>query len=191
MHLSYLLVGAAGLVPALVAAQHPEMLKRGVVCAFATGPDRGDTCASFASGWGISVEELQKLNPGVSCPNIVVGQDYCVIGEVTADPTTTSSTAKPTTTSSTVKPTTTSNTSKSSTTSTTLKTTTSTTLKTTTSSTTSAPAPSNSPAMPGLADNCDKFYKVSSGDTCDAIANKNSITVAQFRSWNSEVDASM
>lgn len=171
MHTSYLLAGAAGLVPALVAAQHPEMLKRGVDCAFATSPDRGATCESFAGGWGLSVEELQKLNPGVSCPEIAVGQDYCVIGEVTDDPPTT---------------TTTSTTSKVSTTST------RTTLKTTTSKpTTSAPAPSNSPAMPGLADNCDKFYKVSSGDTCDAIAKKNSITVAQFRSWNSEIDASM
>ncbi|KAL8393950.1 hypothetical protein RB595_003640 [Gaeumannomyces hyphopodioides] len=172
MHTSYLLVGAAGLVPALVAAQHPEMLKRGVNCAFATRPDRGATCESFASAWGLSVQELQKLNPGVSCPNIIAGQDYCVIGEVTADPTTTSTTAKPTTTSTTSR-----------------VPTTSTTLKTTTSSTTSAPAPSNSPAMPGLAENCDKFYKVSSGDTCDAIARKNSITVAQFRSWNSLIDA--
>lgn len=172
MHTSYILVGAAGLVPALIAAQHSEMLKRGVDCAFATAPDRGATCESFASAWGLSVEDLQKLNPGISCPNIVVGQDYCVIGEVTADPTTTS------------KPTTPSTTSK-------VSTTTSTPPKTTTSPTTGAPAPSNSPAMPGLAENCDKFYKVASGDTCDAIAKKNSITVAQFRSWNSLIDASM
>ncbi|KAK8012877.1 LysM domain-containing protein [Apiospora marii] len=169
MHTSNLLVGAAGLIPALVAAQHPAMLKRGIDCAFATSPDRGATCESFAAGWGLSVEELQKLNPGVTCPNIDIARDYCVIGEVTGDP-------DPT-------PTTTSKISSTSTTSTTLKTTTSPT------TTTGAPAPSNSPAMPGLADDCDKFYKVASGDTCDAIAKKNSITVAQFRSWNSLVDA--
>ncbi|KLU86068.1 hypothetical protein MAPG_05087 [Magnaporthiopsis poae ATCC 64411] len=172
MHTSYLLVGAAGLVPALVAAQHPEMLKRGVNCSFATSPDRGATCESFASSWGLSVEELQKLNPDVSCPNIVAGRDYCVIGEVTADPTTTIRTAKPTTTIITTR-----------------VTVPGTTLKTTTSPTTSAPGPSNSPAMPGIAKDCDKFYKVSSGDTCDAISRKYSITVAQFRSWNSEIDA--
>lgn len=175
MQASYhLLVGAAGLIPALIAAQHPEMLRRGVNCSFATGPDRGATCESFASSWGLSVEELQKLNPSVSCPNIVVGQDYCVIGEVTADPTTTSSPPKPTTTSTTSK-----------------ASITTTTPKPTTSSTTSAPGPSNSPAMPGLAENCDKFYKVASGDSCDAIAARNSITVAQFRSWNTLIDASM
>ncbi|KAM7183709.1 hypothetical protein V8F20_012514 [Naviculisporaceae sp. PSN 640] len=166
MHTSYLLVGAAGLIPAL--AQHPEMLKRGVNCSFATNPDRGATCESFASSWGLSVEELQKLNPGITCPNIVISQEYCVIGEVTGDPVTTP--AKPTTsTTSTAKV--------------------STTLKTTTSSTTKVPAPTNSPTMPDLAENCDKFHKVSSGDTCDTIAQKNSISVAQFRSWNPYVDS--
>ncbi|KAK4210693.1 hypothetical protein QBC37DRAFT_442589 [Rhypophila decipiens] len=171
MYASYLLVGAAGLVPALVAAQHPEMLKRGVNCSFATNPDRGATCESFASSWGLSVEELQKLNPGVSCPNIVISQEYCVIGEVTADPTTTSSTAKPPTITTTAKVSTTS---------------TGTTLKTTTTSTKAPPAPSN---MPGLAENCDKFHMIVEGDTCDSLAKKYSITVAQFHSWNTFVDS--
>ncbi|KAK3312159.1 LysM domain-containing protein [Apodospora peruviana] len=171
MHASYLLAGVAGLVPALVTAQHPEMLKRGVNCSFATAPDRGATCESFASSWGLSVEDLQKLNPGISCPDIVFGKEYCVIGEVTgSDPVTTSSTAiaKP--------PATTSTTSK-----------VSTTLKTTTSSTASGPTPTKT--MPNLAPNCDKFYMVAKNDNCDTIANKNAITVAQFRSWNSEIDA--
>ncbi|KAK3338418.1 purine and uridine phosphorylase [Neurospora tetraspora] len=55
--------------------------------------------------------------------------------------------------------------------------------------TTAAPAATNSPAMPGLAANCDGFYKVASGDSCDTIASKNSITTTQFKSWNTEIDA--
>ncbi|KAJ5827329.1 hypothetical protein N7447_004092 [Penicillium robsamsonii] len=55
--------------------------------------------------------------------------------------------------------------------------------------TTTYSAPSNSPTMPGIASNCDGFHKVSSGDQCDTIAKKYSITEAQFKSWNSQVDA--
>lgn len=43
--------------------------------------------------------------------------------------------------------------------------------------------------MPGLAANCDGFYKVASGDSCDTIASKNSITTTQFKSWNTEINA--
>jgi LysM repeat protein len=57
------------------------------------------------------------------------------------------------------------------------------------STTSTAPTPSNSPTMPGIAENCDRFYKIKSGDTCDAIASSNGITVAQLRSWNTEINA--
>jgi hypothetical protein len=43
--------------------------------------------------------------------------------------------------------------------------------------------------MPGLAADCDGFYKISSGDQCDTIARKQGITTAQFLSWNSEINA--
>ncbi|KAF7174537.1 hypothetical protein CNMCM6106_009078 [Aspergillus hiratsukae] len=44
--------------------------------------------------------------------------------------------------------------------------------------------------MPGIADNCDGFYKVTSGDQCDTIAAKHGISVAQFKSWNTEINES-
>jgi hypothetical protein len=44
--------------------------------------------------------------------------------------------------------------------------------------------------MPGIAVNCDGFYKVSPDDQCDTIAAKHGISEAQFKSWNSQVDAS-
>jgi Pyruvate/2-oxoacid:ferredoxin oxidoreductase gamma subunit len=42
--------------------------------------------------------------------------------------------------------------------------------------------------MPGIVDNCDGFYKVSSGDQCGTIAAKHGISVAQFQSWNTEIN---
>jgi LysM repeat protein len=44
--------------------------------------------------------------------------------------------------------------------------------------------------MPGIVDNCDGFYKVSSGDQCDTIAKANGISTAQLKSWNSEINDS-
>ncbi|KAL4860365.1 hypothetical protein BDV12DRAFT_209781 [Aspergillus spectabilis] len=44
------------------------------------------------------------------------------------------------------------------------------------------------PIMPDIAQNCDGFYKVSSGDQCDTIAQRHDITTAQLRSWNSEIN---
>ncbi|KAA8649671.1 hypothetical protein EYZ11_013425 [Aspergillus tanneri] len=123
--------------------------RRAVECDFFTTADVGATCSSFANSWGLSVDALQQLNPGITCPNLDTSKSYCVIGTVTDDP---PSTTRATTT------------------------------------TTTEPAPSNSPTMPGIAKNCDGFYKVSSGDQCDTIATKHGISVAHFRSWNSEIN---
>ncbi|KAA8652421.1 uncharacterized protein ATNIH1004_001325 [Aspergillus tanneri] len=122
--------------------------RRAVECDFSTTADAGATCSSFASSWGLSVDTLQQLNPGITCPNFDTNKLYCVIGTVSDN-------------------------------------TPSTTLTTTT---TTEPAPGNFPTMPGVADNCDSFYKVLSGDQCDTIAAKHSISVAQFKSWNSEIN---
>lgn len=40
------------------------------------------------------------------------------------------------------------------------------------------------PAQPSMVSNCDAFYLVKSGDTCDSIASQHGITAAQFRDWN-------
>ncbi|KXX78971.1 Protein RETICULATA-RELATED 3 [Madurella mycetomatis] len=78
---------------------------------------------------GLSVDDLIKLNPGISCPGLDTAQSS--------------------------------------------------------STTPATPGPSNFPAMPGLVENCDGFYKVTSSNKCDIIG----ISTAQFRSWNSYINA--
>ncbi|KAJ2983551.1 hypothetical protein NUW58_g6230 [Xylaria curta] len=38
-----------------------------------------------------------------------------------------------------------------------------------------------------MVSNCNAFYFVRSGDWCQAVADKNSITLAQFMTWNPQV----
>ncbi|KAL4860719.1 hypothetical protein BDV12DRAFT_191538 [Aspergillus spectabilis] len=160
MQLIHLL--AAGLIPALVSA----LLRRDVDCLFATTPANGATCQSFASNWGLSVSEFQELNPGTTCPDIDTRKAYCVVGTVTEDaPGTTLTTTTSTSTTTTPKNTT-----------------------TTTQPPTAANPTVPTPTMPGIVDNCDSFYKVSSGDQCETISQRHSITTAQLRSWNSEIN---
>lgn len=175
MHFTRLSVAAAGLLlsPALVRAR--TLMRRGVTCSFEIPADSGDTCESLASSWGISVDDFIKINPGVVCPNLQAGKSYCVLGDWTPDTTTTSTS----TTSTTII--------ESSTTTTTTPP--STTAPASTTSTTTTAAPSNSPTMPGVAANCDRFHLVESGDTCDAIASSSGITSAQLRAWNTEINA--
>jgi hypothetical protein len=61
----------------------------------------------------------------------------------------------------------------------------STTTTTKPASSTTAPQPEQS----GIVGNCNKYYKVVSGDGCDVIEKKNGITDAQFRKWNTGIDA--
>lgn len=154
MRFTYLF--ALGAAPAMAAV----LSHRAVNCDFATTADAGATCSSFASSWGLSVENLQQLNPGITCPTLDSSKSYCVIGTVKDDPSSTTSTS--------TKSTTTTN----------------------EAVTATNPASDHSPTMPGIASNCDSFYQVTSGDQCDTIAAKYSISKAQFRSWNSQVDES-
>ncbi|BCS24217.1 uncharacterized protein APUU_40661S [Aspergillus puulaauensis] len=154
-----------GLAPGLVSAAALH-LRREVNCDFSTTADAGATCESFADTWGLSVDDLKKLNPAIACPDLDTSKSYCVIGTVTEDPETTS-------------------------TSTTITSTSTSTVTTTTqppTSTTSKPTSTNEPQMPGIGDNCDAFYKVKSGDQCDTIAKANSITEEQLKSWNDEIN---
>ncbi|OAQ63716.1 LysM domain-containing protein [Pochonia chlamydosporia 170] len=158
MHLKSLLV--TGFLPQLLSAS--EMRSRGVVCSFSTPASNRDTCESFAKTWGLDVAKLTSLNPGIQCPDLVVGQNYCVVGEVSTvpDSTTQSSTS--------------------------IKTSSTTTTSTSTKTISSSPY---TPTQPGLTPDCDKFYLVSAGDQCDGIEAKFSISSAQFYAWNPSINA--
>ncbi|KAF2160118.1 carbohydrate-binding module family 50 protein [Zasmidium cellare ATCC 36951] len=134
-----------------------------ISCSFETSADAGDTCESFSAVWGLTVEQFVALNPGVTCPNLVADQSYCVIGTVspgttTAAPATTTPTTTPFPTQTTPKPTT----------------------------TTSA---QHQPQQSGLAADCNNFYLVSAGDTCSSIEGQYGIPAHQFGSWNPSIDS--
>lgn len=135
-----------------------------VVCSFSTTANDGDTCQSFSSEWGLTLDQFESLNPDVSCPDLVGGQEYCVVGDVSSSPSTTTTSSSDTTT-----PTPT-------------KTTPKTTMKTTSSA-------QHEPQQSGLADNCDNFYLVQGGDSCQIIESKYGITAAQFSKWNPAINS--
>ncbi|KAK1764471.1 hypothetical protein QBC33DRAFT_595257 [Phialemonium atrogriseum] len=55
---------------------------------------------------------------------------------------------------------------------------------------TRGPQPSApSPTLPGTAENCRTYYKVSSNDTCLRIAQRNGISQSEFISWNPSIGA--
>ncbi|EEQ31827.1 hypothetical protein McanMca71_007697 [Microsporum canis] len=45
------------------------------------------------------------------------------------------------------------------------------------------------PQMPGIVSNCKKFHLIQSGDNCYTVNQAAGITLAQFRSWNKNVNA--
>ncbi|KAK8092265.1 uncharacterized protein PG998_015097 [Apiospora kogelbergensis] len=109
---------------------------------------------------GVSIEDLQQLNPGMTCPNLDASREYCIFGTVNDKP---EPQPQPTTT---------------------FKTSTTRAPPTTTK----APVQSNQPQMPGIAKDCDTFHKVASGDQCDTIAKQYGISQSQLREWNSEIN---
>lgn len=166
---------ALGWFPAFLSASST------VDCSFATAASAGDTCQTFADNWGTDLATFELLNPGVSCPTLVAGQDYCVVGTVkTAQPLTTTSRPVATTSKLTV---------------TTPKPIVTTSKPTKGASTTVKPISTSSnpysPTQSGLIATCDKFHLVQAGDQCGTIQTKYSISAAQFSAWNPSIDASM
>ncbi|OAR02189.1 hypothetical protein LLEC1_06775 [Akanthomyces lecanii] len=129
-------------------------------CTYKWRAHDGDTCASLSADWGVAVKDFISWNPsvGANCANgLTSGQEYCVEDDGTgSDPTT----APPT--------------------STTLTTT------TTTSSTPTQPTGGvPSPTQDGVAKDCKAWYKVQSGDSCDAIVKKfGAFSTDDFLKWN-------
>ncbi|KAF7674989.1 hypothetical protein GT037_006752 [Alternaria burnsii] len=76
---------AAGFLVASASAW-PSRLRRAVDCEFSVAiADIGTTCESFASTWRLSVDELERLNPGINCPDLDYDGLYCVVGTNTDD----------------------------------------------------------------------------------------------------------
>ncbi|CAI7636367.1 unnamed protein product [Penicillium bialowiezense] len=135
-----------------------------VSCDYQTAAASGDTCTSFAAEWGLTEETFASINPGITCPNLVSGQDYCVVGTVT-------STGPTTTASSTV---------------------TTSAVTSSTSSSTSSSSSSLAPYQPqqsGTAATCDQYHLVGDGDSCSAIESQYDISLTEFLAWNPSLNS--
>ncbi|KAE9376388.1 carbohydrate-binding module family 50 protein [Stipitochalara longipes BDJ] len=170
------------LTPQLTAAL--ALQPRQVSCDFSTAANSGDTCLSFSSEWGLTVAAFEALNPGIICPTLVAGTNYCVIGTPAATTSSSSTTTITTKTSSKATTTSTTKTSSKATTTSTTKTTSS---KTSTATTTTSSLPS--PTQPGLASNCNNFHQVASGESCSGIEAEYGIPAATFSTWNPAIDS--
>lgn len=73
-----LLVQAASVLAVPQAGQAKLTRRQSVDCTYSVAAGTGATCDSVAGSWGISEADFIALNPGVTCPNLVVGQLYCV-----------------------------------------------------------------------------------------------------------------
>jgi hypothetical protein len=171
MLLKFLL--AVGLIPGTVYGW-PAHVSRGVECDFSTAPDIGATCESFASGWGISVVDLQSLNPGINCPDFGTDTVYCVIGTITNDPPTSS--PRPNTTAST-KPSTSS--------ASPIVTKTSSTVTSTTATGSGITTPQ--PTQPEMVSNCNKFFFVARNFNCNSVLSSAQISLADLFKWNPSI----
>ncbi|KGO58766.1 Peptidoglycan-binding Lysin subgroup [Penicillium expansum] len=161
------------------------LVPRQVTCDYEAAASSGDTCTSFAAEWGLTEETFASLNPSAACPSLVAGQNYCMVGTISAASTTSSSSS--TTSSSTTSSSTTSSSTTSS------STTTSSFTTTTASETTSTAANGVTTPMPvqsGMIDSCSKFDLIKSGDTCASIASTYNIDLSSFYSWNPAVGSS-
>ncbi|GKZ35782.1 hypothetical protein AbraIFM66950_006577 [Aspergillus brasiliensis] len=198
MPLKYLIV--AGLVPCLACA----LSKPTIECSFTRAASTCDTCESLADAWGLSVESLKQLNPGITCPGLDTSKSYCVIGTVNDDvpSTTLTTTMSMTTTSKASDPTTTSSTASAPTNSPTMPDCTNLWLDYyvcvhvpgATTTTPAAPDPTNDPSgptpqLPGIVEDCKSFHLVKDGGNCYSISSDAGITLAQLRQWNTEIDA--
>ncbi|OAA60297.1 Peptidoglycan-binding lysin domain protein [Niveomyces insectorum RCEF 264] len=147
--------------------------RQAVSCEFDVTASSTDTCDLLVQDWNLSLQDFEQINPGVQCPNLVGGQQYCVMGSVlsSAPGSTTGGSTKPTPT-------------------------------TPMSTLSSAPPPTDNhlptrtssaspyePTQPGLVPNCDNFHLVVSGDTCFAMEQTYGISAGEFSSWNPSIDS--
>jgi LysM repeat protein len=167
-------MGPASLLLLGIAAQ---LITAGVVqprqtvsCVFWAVAESGDTCATFAAGWGLSAGNFARINPTVLCPGpLETGKEYCAVGSVIAPQPTSSSTARVTTSTST---------------STTIMSTT-----TTTSPTATTTPNGPQPQMSGTVSNCNMYHKIRTGDGCESIEQSYGISPENLRLWNPSINS--
>ncbi|KAF9874785.1 hypothetical protein CkaCkLH20_07922 [Colletotrichum karsti] len=134
------------------------------------------SCSSLLSNNFISLEEFRRWNPSITADcSVQVGKSYCVETTNEPPPSTSTSSSRSASATSTRPPSVTST--------------------TTTSAPPTTTKPPNgtetpSPTQPQIVTNCDAFYFVKQGDTCDAIIKAHGITLAQFLSWNPSAGSS-
>ncbi|EPE06553.1 hypothetical protein F503_02681 [Ophiostoma piceae UAMH 11346] len=174
MHFVSLL--ALGLVAAVPAACATLGARADVVsCLMSSSPNFNDTCTSFAGDFSITVAQLVSLNPGLNCTNpLDEDGDFCVLGTITGTSTTSVVTNDRTTTY--VAPTSVNTVSSFEVT-----------FVTTNTSTPTTTVYTPYPVDTDIAKNCDKFYKIVKGDTCDKIASANGISTDEIYAWNNDV----
>ncbi|KAJ3488729.1 hypothetical protein NLG97_g6143 [Lecanicillium saksenae] len=139
----------------------PKMVK-GCTWFFDNGGADVLACKDVPAANDCTLQQFLYWNPSVgpNCDNFPVNQSYCVEGP----PPPVTTTSKPPTT-------------------------------TRTSTTTPPPSstkPSNgittpTPTQPGMVDNCNKFYFVKNGESCEGITRANGISLTEFSSWNKDV----
>ncbi|OAA81565.1 LysM domain protein [Akanthomyces lecanii RCEF 1005] len=120
---------------------------------------RYDKCEYIAQNFGISLQDFLAWNPkvGKDCAGLETEKYACVSVSSHVTSTATSST----TTASTTEP------------------------ATTTTAGNGIETPQ--PTQPGMVTDCNKFYRVSKGDTCDKITSSSRISPSDFARWNPNV----
>ncbi|OAR05875.1 hypothetical protein LLEC1_06737 [Akanthomyces lecanii] len=179
------LVKVLVVVPAVVAGASARVQSRGNKPNLSYEPDTnnncswwfdnksGTSCQTILSDNYITLAQFRGWNPSIgdNCNGLKAGFSYCVEGPAVESPSTSSSgpssstppktTEKPTSTTSTPS------------------------LPTTTKPSNGIATPE--PTQATIVDNCDQFYLVRRGDTCDDIATKNQVPVSDFINWNPSV----
>ncbi|KAK4247525.1 hypothetical protein C7999DRAFT_14483 [Corynascus novoguineensis] len=135
-------------------------------CSWWWDNDGSISCEDMPDIWDITLDDFVRWNPSLAagCSALKTDMSFCVEA---ADEPPVSTTAKPTSSTST-----TASTSRSSSSS---------------SSSSSFGIVTPTPIQPGMVDDCDAFYLVEQGDSCDTIASKNGISVTEFLKWNTNI----
>ncbi|RYO84777.1 hypothetical protein DL764_009280 [Monosporascus ibericus] len=134
--------------------------------------DHGLPCETVLEWSGLTMDDFKKWNPSINtCADWQEGNSYCIDVPRLPAWTRNCTATKPTTTATptpTMTPTTTA--------------TPTTMVPSTTTGGNGIATPS--PTQPGMVNNCNRFYLVSSGDTCSTVASRAGISLSQFSAWN-------